>query len=214
MTDSTGTLAQFTAGGQRRFANRMTIDGMSADLAVDLSSPGVGEAGTGALPAFSTTGSTQTLVPLAAIGEIEVRTTNASAEHQRTPGAQTSIVTRAGGDRVNASAFMDYRPNATRGGRLVLQRIAHGAEAPRQFLERRRVHRRAGAARRAASLLFRERRASAGRAAADDDVSGAGDDCARRCCRRPRARCSMRSRSRTVEPSVPAPAPARSPWPT
>ena len=36
VTDSTGTLAQFTAGGQRRFANRLTIDGMSADLAVDL----------------------------------------------------------------------------------------------------------------------------------------------------------------------------------
>ena len=112
VTDSTGTLAQFTAGGQRRFANRLTIDGMSADLAVDLTSPGVGQASTGSLPAFSTTGSTQTLVPLAAIGEMEVRTVNAPAEYQRSPGAQTSIVTRAGGDRMNASAFMDYRPNA------------------------------------------------------------------------------------------------------
>jgi hypothetical protein len=112
VTDSTGTLAQFTAGGQRRFANRLTIDGMSADLAVDLTSPGVGQTSTGSLPAFSTTGSTQTLVPLAAIGEIEVRTTNAPAEHQRAPGAQTSIVTRAGGDRMNASAFLDYRPDA------------------------------------------------------------------------------------------------------
>lgn len=112
MTDSTGTLAQFTAGGQRRFANRLTIDGMSADLAVDLTSPGVGQASTGSLPAFSTTGSTQTLVPLAAIGEIEIRTTNAPAEHQRAPGAQTSIVTRSGGDRFNGTAFTDYRPNA------------------------------------------------------------------------------------------------------
>jgi hypothetical protein len=112
VTDSTGTLAQFTAGGQRRFANRLTIDGMSADLAVDLTSPGVGQASTGSLPAFSTTGSTQTLVPLAAIGEIEVRTTNAPAEHQRAPGAQTAIVTRAGGDRVSGSAFTDLRPSA------------------------------------------------------------------------------------------------------
>jgi Carboxypeptidase regulatory-like domain/TonB dependent receptor len=112
VTDATGTLAQFTAGGQRRFANRLTIDGMSADLAVDLTGPGVGQASTGSLPAFSTTGSTQTLVPLAAIGEMEIRTTNAPAEHQRAPGAQTAIVTRAGSDRLNASAFMDYRPNA------------------------------------------------------------------------------------------------------
>jgi hypothetical protein len=112
VTDSTGTLAQATAVGQRRFANTLTIDGMSADLAVDLTSPGVGQASTGSLPAFSTTGSTQTLVPLAAIGEMEIRTTNAPAEHQRAPGAQTSIVTRAGSDRFNASAFMDYRPNA------------------------------------------------------------------------------------------------------
>jgi hypothetical protein len=112
VTDSTGTLAQFTAGGQRRYANRLTIDGMSADLAVDLTAPAAGEGSTGSLPAFSTTGSTQTLVPLAAIDEIEVRTTNAPAEHQRAPGAQTSIVTRAGGDRINGSAFADYRPDA------------------------------------------------------------------------------------------------------
>lgn len=112
MTETTGTLAQFTAGGQRRFSNRLTIDGMSADLAVDLSTPGVGQASTGSLPAFSTTGSTQTLVPLGAIDEISIRTTNAPAEHQRAPGAQTSIVTRAGGDRLSGTAFSDYRPNA------------------------------------------------------------------------------------------------------
>jgi hypothetical protein len=112
VTDSTGTLAQITAGGQRRFANRLTIDGMSADLAVDLTGPGVGQASTGSLPAFSTTGSTQTLVPVEAIGEMEVRTTNAPPEHQRAPGAQTAIVTRAGGERTSATAFTDIRPDA------------------------------------------------------------------------------------------------------
>jgi hypothetical protein len=112
VTDSTGTLAQWTAGGQRRLANRMTVDGMSADLAVDLSNAGVGEASTGSLPAFSSSGSTQTIVPLAAIGEIEVRTTNAPPEHQRAPGAQTAIVTRAGGDRTSGAAFADFRPSA------------------------------------------------------------------------------------------------------
>jgi hypothetical protein len=112
VTDSTGTLAQVTSSGQRRFANRLTIDGMSADLAVDLTGSGVGEAGTGSLPAFSTTGSTQTLVSLAAIDQIEVRTTNAPPEHQRAPGAQTAIVTRAGGERTSGAAFTDIRPSA------------------------------------------------------------------------------------------------------
>ncbi len=181
VTDSTGTLAQFTAGGQRRFANRLTIDGMSADLAVDLTSPGVGQASTGSLPAFSTTGSTQTLVPLEAIGEMEVRTTNAPAEHQRAPGAQTSIVTRAGGDRLNATAFTDYRPNALAASDWFSNAAPAAPQAPRQFLERRRVARRTGAARRrrTSSLLFRERRTAARRASADDDVSGAGAEPAR-----------------------------------
>ena len=107
----------------------------------------MGEASTGSLPAFSTTGSTQTLVPLAAIGEIEVRTTNAPPEHQRAPGAQTSIVTRAGGDRTSAAAFMDFRPSAL----AASDWFSNAGTAPRrarQLLERGRVARRPGAVRR------------------------------------------------------------------
>jgi len=111
VTDSTGTLAQFTSAGQRRFANRLTIDGLEADLAVDISGPGLGPAASGAMPAAATSGGTQTLVPLAAIDEIQVRTTNAPAESARTPGANTAIVTRAGGDRFTGSLFTDVRPH-------------------------------------------------------------------------------------------------------
>ena len=39
-TESVGTLAQFTALGQRRFSNRLTIDGVSADLAIDVAALG------------------------------------------------------------------------------------------------------------------------------------------------------------------------------
>jgi hypothetical protein len=111
VTDSIGNLAQFTSTGQRRYANRLTIDGISADLAVDAIGPGIGQAGSGGLPAFSTSGGTQTLVPLAAIQDMAIRTTNATPEYARTPGAQTLIVTRAGGDRLSASAFTDLRPH-------------------------------------------------------------------------------------------------------
>lgn len=110
-TDSVGTLAQFTTMGQRRFANRLTIDGMSADLAADVRGTGVGEAGSGALPAAAVSGGTQILVPLDAIAEIQVRTTNAPPEHARSTGAQTAIVTRAGGDRLSGAAFINSRPD-------------------------------------------------------------------------------------------------------
>jgi hypothetical protein len=111
VTESVGTLAQFTAAGQRRFSNRLTIDGVSADLAVDVLGPGIGQAGSGTLPAFATSGGTQTLVPTAAIEEIQIVTTNATSENARSPGAQTSIVTRAGGDRFSAKGFADVRPD-------------------------------------------------------------------------------------------------------
>ncbi len=110
VTDSVGTLAQFTAAGQRRYANRLTVDGINADLAVDVLGRGVTTAGSGVLPAFSTTGSTQTLIPLDAIEEIAVRTTNAPAAQAQTPGAQTIIVTRAGMRHFTGDVFADSRP--------------------------------------------------------------------------------------------------------
>ncbi len=45
VTDSVGTLAQFTAAGQRRFSNRLTVDGLSGDLVVDVRGPAWGAAG-------------------------------------------------------------------------------------------------------------------------------------------------------------------------
>jgi hypothetical protein len=110
VTDSVGTLAQFTAVGQRRLSNGLTIDGVSGDLAVDVRGQGVGSAGSGSLPAFSTLGGTQTLVPWDAIDKIEVRTANVSSEQARSPGAQTSVVTLSGGNRFAGSGFLDVRP--------------------------------------------------------------------------------------------------------
>lgn len=111
-TDAVGTPAQFTATGQRRSSNRMTVDGMSTEFAVDVAGRGIGQAGSGAFPALATSGGTQTLVPVGAIEEIQVRTTNASPEFARTPGAQTAVVTRAGGDRFAGRAVAALRPQA------------------------------------------------------------------------------------------------------
>ncbi len=110
VTNSIGTLAQFTAAGQRRFANRLTIDGLEADFAVDIGAS-LGPAASGALPAAATSGGTQTLVPLVAVEEIQVHTANAPPELARAPGANIAIVTRAGGDRFTGSLFEDFRPH-------------------------------------------------------------------------------------------------------
>jgi hypothetical protein len=110
VTETSGTQAQFTAVGQRRFANRLTIDGVSADLAIDASGRGIGEAGSWGLPATTTLGSTQTVVSVAAIEEIQIRTTNAAPEHAHTPGAQTSVITRSGNNQFRGCGFVDTRP--------------------------------------------------------------------------------------------------------
>jgi hypothetical protein len=110
ITESVGTLAQFSAIGQRRFANRLTVDGARANLAVNMNTPALDEAASGTLPAQPTSGGTQTLVPFSAVEEITVRTADAPPELAQSPGAQTVIVTRAGADRRSGLALFESRP--------------------------------------------------------------------------------------------------------
>jgi hypothetical protein len=112
ITESLGTHAQYTATGQRRHSNDLTIDGVSANLSIDVLALGISQAGSGALPAFSTSGGTQTLVSFGAIDEVQISTTNASSEHARSPGAQTIVVTKGGSDRFKASSFTTIRPDS------------------------------------------------------------------------------------------------------
>jgi hypothetical protein len=109
ITESTGNQQQFTSGGARRGENRLTVDGVSADLGVSVGTPGIGEAGSQALPALSGIGSTQTLVPAAAVSEIEIRATTVQSRFAQSSGAQIGIITRAGANVLNASFFVDGR---------------------------------------------------------------------------------------------------------
>lgn len=115
-TEFVGTLAQFTTMGQRRHSNSLTIDGVSGDLSIDVVAPGINQTSSGALPAFATSGGTQTLVPLSAIDEVQVRTANAPSEFSRSPGAQTIIVTRSGSERFKASSSTTFRPDSLAAG--------------------------------------------------------------------------------------------------
>lgn len=110
ITESTGTLAQFTAIGARRSENRLLIDGAAADLSIAVATPGIGgEEGSQALPALSTTGSTLSLVPAEAVEEIEIRTTTTPARHAQSSGAQMIVTTKAGSNEVHGAAFVDGR---------------------------------------------------------------------------------------------------------
>jgi hypothetical protein len=134
-TESNGSLAQFTTMGQRRHSNSLTIDGVSGDLSIDVLAFGINEAGSGALPAFSTSGGTQTLIPFSAIDEVQIRTSNAPSEYARSPGAQTIVVTRSGSDRFKASSFANFRPDSLAAGNWFVNagKRAPGRKAYRDF---------------------------------------------------------------------------------
>ena len=81
-----GEAGQFTANGQRPNSNYFTVDGMSANTGV--SAGGLpAQASGGALPAMSAFGSLDSLMPLEAVEEFRVQTSNAAPDVSRLPGA-------------------------------------------------------------------------------------------------------------------------------
>jgi hypothetical protein len=99
----------FSANGQRTTSNYFTIDGVSANIGVDVTHSSVGQSGSGASPGFGATGGTNTLVSMDAFREVRVLTSTFAPEYGRTPGAQVSIVTRAGTNALSGSGFEYFR---------------------------------------------------------------------------------------------------------
>src|SRR5882672_2943959 len=100
---------QFSVNGQRADANYFTVDGVSANFGVTGYFPLV-QAGSGALPALSVSGGTNSLVSVDAMQEFRVQTSSFAPEFGRTPGGQLSIVTRGGTNQFHGTAF-DYLRN-------------------------------------------------------------------------------------------------------
>jgi hypothetical protein len=99
-------VGQFSINGQRADANYFMIDGMSWNFGIfDL-----GQSVGGTIPAFTVDGTTNGLVPVDAMREFRVETSNFAPEFGRTPGAQISIVTRSGSNDWHGTAF-DYLRN-------------------------------------------------------------------------------------------------------
>jgi hypothetical protein len=100
---------QFSVNGQRASSNYWMVDGVSANVGVSTYFP-PGNGFGGALGAFSTQGGTNSLVSVDALQEFRIQSSTYAPEFGRTPGAQISIATRAGTNRLHATVF-DYLRN-------------------------------------------------------------------------------------------------------
>ncbi len=102
---------QFSVNGQRGDANYFTVDGVSANFGVT-GYLALVQGGTGALPALSVAGGTNSLVSVDAMQEFRIQTSSFAPEFGRTPGGQVSIVTRSGTISFHGTLFDYFRNDA------------------------------------------------------------------------------------------------------
>ncbi|HET9831919.1 MAG TPA: TonB-dependent receptor, partial [Vicinamibacterales bacterium] len=102
---------QFSVNGQRADANYFTVDGASANFGVTGYFPMM-QTASGALPALSAAGGTNSLVSVDALQEFRVQTSSFAPEFGRTPGGQISILTRSGTNAFRGSLFEYFRHDA------------------------------------------------------------------------------------------------------
>jgi hypothetical protein len=103
-----GEAGQFTANGQRANSNYFTVDGMSANTGV--SAGGLpAQASGGVLPALSAFGSLDSLMPIEAVEEFRVQTSNAAPDVSRLPGAVVALTSRSGSNQFHGSVVYRFR---------------------------------------------------------------------------------------------------------
>lgn len=99
---------QFSVNGQRADANYFTVDGVSANFGVT-GFTAMMQSASGALPALSASGGTNSLVSVDAMQEFRIQTSTFAPEFGRTPGGQISIATRSGTNAFHGSLFEYFR---------------------------------------------------------------------------------------------------------
>jgi len=99
---------QFSVNGQRADANYFMVDGVGANFGVT-GYPSMVQSASGALPALSASGGTNSLVSVDAMEEFRIQTSSFAPEFGRTPGGQISIVTRSGTNVFHGTLFEYFR---------------------------------------------------------------------------------------------------------
>jgi hypothetical protein len=99
---------QFSVNGQRADANYFTVDGVSANFGVT-GFIAMMQSASGALPALSASGGTNSLVSVDAMQEFRIQTSSFAPEFGRTPGGQISIATRSGTNVYHGTLFEYFR---------------------------------------------------------------------------------------------------------
>jgi hypothetical protein len=102
---------QFSVNGQRADANYFTVDGVSANFGVT-GFIAMMQSASGALPALSASGGTNSLVSVDAMQEFRIQTSSFAPEFGRTPGGQISIATRSGTNAFHGTLFEYFRNDA------------------------------------------------------------------------------------------------------
>jgi len=102
----------FATNGQRPGSAYFTVDGVSANAGVAVTSVQRTNAAPGQVPSASIVGGWNAMVSVDALQEFRVQTSSFAAEYGRTPGAQVSIVTRAGTNQLHGSLFDQIRNDA------------------------------------------------------------------------------------------------------
>lgn len=97
-----GEVGQFSVNGQRQNSNYVTVDGVSANFAVNDGLPG--QAPSGSTPALTALGSMHSIAPVEALEAVEMETAP-DVTAGRLPGANIAIRTRSGGESLHGSAF-------------------------------------------------------------------------------------------------------------
>ncbi len=103
-----GEAGQFTSNGQRPNANYFTVDGVSANTGVTAGGLPAQATG-GVLPPLSAFGSLDSVLPLEAVDELRVQTSNEGSEMGRLPGASVLLVSRSGTNDVHGSVVYRFR---------------------------------------------------------------------------------------------------------
>jgi hypothetical protein len=95
---------QFNINGQRADANYFSVDGVSANTGIT-PQYGLGDAGSGGIPATTASGGFNNLVSIDGLQEFRILTSSFAPEFGRSPGGQVSLVTRSGTNSFHGDAF-------------------------------------------------------------------------------------------------------------